>query len=205
MFSGKTEFLIDDIIPRLRKYGKKELVILKPEIDKRSGVGKIKAKLGKTANEKTMDAIDVPHNDMGRILKTIYDEEKKRNIKFNVIAFDEVQFFSEIQFYRLTKQLLGDGYDVIVVGLERDFRDEPFGPIPYLKIIRDFELEVTNLDSRTYCMKCSKAGARYPQRLIDGKPASYHSPQVQVGGSESYEARCADCHEVPAKPRIEPN
>jgi thymidine kinase len=39
-----------------------------------------------------------------------------------------------------------------------------------------------------------------PQRLIDGHPAPYDSPEVMVGGAECYEARCLDCHEVPGKP-----
>jgi thymidine kinase len=33
--------------------------------------------------------------------------------------------------------------------------------------------------------------------LIDGKPAYYDDPVVQVGGSEAYEARCREHHEVP--------
>ena len=32
---------------------------------------------------------------------------------------------------------------------------------------------------------------------IDGKPAAYDSPIVMVGGAESYEARCRNCHKVP--------
>jgi thymidine kinase len=33
--------------------------------------------------------------------------------------------------------------------------------------------------------------------LIDGRPAAYDDPIILVGGSESYEARCRHCHEVP--------
>jgi len=35
---------------------------------------------------------------------------------------------------------------------------------------------------------------------IDGRPATYDSAEVMVGGAEYYEARCADCHEIPGKP-----
>ena len=33
--------------------------------------------------------------------------------------------------------------------------------------------------------------------VVDGRPAVYESPTILVGGSESYEARCRHCHDVP--------
>ena len=55
---------------------------------------------------------------------------------------------------------------------------------------------------RAVCMRCKdpRVTAVLPQRLLDGLPASYDSPEVMVGGTECYEARCLDCHEVPGKP-----
>jgi thymidine kinase len=35
------------------------------------------------------------------------------------------------------------------------------------------------------------------QRLVDGRPAPYSAPTIMVGGTESYEARCRRCHQVP--------
>ena len=46
------------------------------------------------------------------------------------------------------------------------------------------------------CMCCGEDACRN-QRLIDGRPALYDSPTIMVGGSETYEARCRACHEVP--------
>ena len=46
------------------------------------------------------------------------------------------------------------------------------------------------------CVVCGDLATRN-QRLIDGKPAPAEGPTIQVGGSESYEARCRKCHEVP--------
>ncbi|HEX6642971.1 MAG TPA: thymidine kinase, partial [Thermoanaerobaculia bacterium] len=37
--------------------------------------------------------------------------------------------------------------------------------------------------------------------LIDGQPAPAEGPVIQVGGLESYEARCRRCHEVPSVDR----
>ena len=205
MFSGKTEFLIEDMIPRLEKYAKKKVLLLKPVADTRSGTGKIKTKPGKRPEEKTMDAIEVPTDSMSRILGVIKAEEEKAKAKLDVLVFDETQFFESLGFYRLIKQLLHNGYDIVAVGLERDFRDDPFGPIPYLKIIKDCVITIIDLDSRTYCMKCGRPMAHYPQRLLNGKPAHYNSPQVFVGGAESYEARCIKCHKVPGRLRIKPS
>jgi thymidine kinase len=49
------------------------------------------------------------------------------------------------------------------------------------------------------CVVCGASASR-TQRLIDGRPARYDDPIILVGGSESYEARCRRCHEVPGKP-----
>ncbi|MDH5198667.1 MAG: thymidine kinase, partial [Gemmatimonadota bacterium] len=43
---------------------------------------------------------------------------------------------------------------------------------------------------------CGESACRN-QRLVNGRAAVYESPTIVVGGSESYEARCRHCHEVP--------
>jgi thymidine kinase len=84
-----------------------------------------------------------------------------------------------------------------VAGLDRNFRGEPFGSMPDLLACAD---EVVKL--RAVCMRCKdpRVTATLPQRLLNGRPAPYDSPEVMVGGAEAYEARCLDCHEVPGKP-----
>jgi thymidine kinase len=54
--------------------------------------------------------------------------------------------------------------------------------------------EVTKLQA--ICVECGAPASR-TQRLIDGRPATYDDPIILVGGSESYEARCRRCHQVP--------
>jgi thymidine kinase len=54
--------------------------------------------------------------------------------------------------------------------------------------------EVTKL--RAICVVCGELACRN-QRLVDGQPAPWNAPVIQVGGSESYEARCRHCHQVP--------
>jgi len=70
------------------------------------------------------------------------------------------------------------GYDVMVSGLELDFRGMPFGEMLDLSwLVRAYAGNVTELVA--YC-SCG-AKALYPQRLVDGKPAHYSSPIIMAG------------------------
>ena len=106
-----------------------------------------------------------------------------------VVAIDEVQFFDEPVF-DLCRELASYGVRVIVAGLNMDFRGEPFGVMPKLMACAR---TVDILDA--ICDEC-KGPATMTQRLIDGQPACYDDPIILVAGSDSYEARCADCHKV---------
>jgi thymidine kinase len=87
------------------------------------------------------------------------------------------------------------GVRVIVAGTDMDFRGEPFGPMPELLAIAE---RVDKLHA--ICVVCGDLATRN-QRLIGGQPAPAEGPTIQVGGAESYEARCRRCHEVPARTR----
>lgn len=192
MFSSKTTELMNRI-DVMRKYGRKEVLILKPSIDTRSGPGKIKNFHGKS-----MDAIEVPTNDAHHIISAVYEASIASTKHIDVIAIDEVQFFPlKSYIYLAIDRLLNDGHDVICAGLRLDFRGEPFGSTLSLVGLCEGMHNVTLLNS--FCAKCGKP-AHLPQRLIDGEPAPYCSDQVQVGGKESYEARCNECHKLPGKP-----
>ncbi len=73
-----------------------------------------------------------------------------------------------------------------------DFRGEPFGPVGELLAVAE---RIDKLHA--ICVVCGDLATRN-QRLIDGMPAPAEGPTIQVGGSESYEARCRRCHEVPS-------
>jgi thymidine kinase len=104
-----------------------------------------------------------------------------------------VQFF-DWQIAEVCDHLADQGKRVIVAGLDQDFRGEPFGPMPLLLAMAE---QVDKLHA--ICVVCGAPATR-TQRLIDGRPARYDDPIILVGGSESYEARCRHCHEVPGKP-----
>ena len=192
MFGNKTGRLMLEI-ETLRQFGRKRILIFKPDIDTRSDKGFIKDYHGKT-----MDAIEVPARDPWQALKIVRQRESEAGSRFHMIAFDEVQFFpTDSNLFLVIDELLDRGYDVIAAGLALDFKREPFGSTLLL-----FGLCTSGHDCmwlNPLCAQCGKPAA-LPQRIINGKPAPYDAPQVQVGGKETYEPRCYNCHELPGRP-----
>jgi thymidine kinase len=113
------------------------------------------------------------------------------NIK--AVAIDEVSFYDE-GIVNTVMSLLENGIDVVVAGLDKDFRGRPFGSIGDLMALA---IEVRK--RYTICMKCKKAMGTMTQRLMeDGlTPASFNSQLIAVDGKDiyKYECRCKDCHE----------
>lgn len=107
-----------------------------------------------------------------------------------VVAIDEAQFLDD-GVVAVVNALADRGVRVIVAGTDMDFRGEPFGPIPQLLAIAE---KIDKLHA--ICVVCGDLATRN-QRLIDGQPAPAEGPTIQVGGAESYEARCRKCHAVP--------
>jgi thymidine kinase len=179
MFSGKTEELLRRI--RRAEIARKKVQLFKPTIDNRYGLVRVASHDG-LARE---DAIVVCNAE---------DVLRRLEVDTEVVAVDEVQFFDQ-SIADVCDHLADRGLRVIVAGLDQDFRGEPFGPMPLLLARAE---RVDKLHA--ICVACGASASR-TQRLIDGRPARYDDPVILVGGSESYEARCRNCHEVPGKPR----
>ncbi len=113
----------------------------------------------------------------------------------DVVAIDEVQCFDH-DVVEICDYLADQGKRVIVAGLDKDFRGEPFGIMPDLLTKAEFVTKLTAV-----CAKCG-APATQTQRLIDGKPASFNDPIVLVGSTDHYEPRCRHCHRVIDKPNL---
>jgi len=86
--------------------------------------------------------------------------------------------------------LANNGKHVIVSGLNLDFKGEPFETMIELIAKADKIHYLTSV-----CAVCGNEATR-TQRLIDGLPASYNSPQIMIGERELYEPRCRKCHIV---------
>ncbi len=176
MFSGKTEELIRRV--RRAKIARQMVQVFKPAIDTRY----------------TMEAV-TSHNGLGVDavpVQSAAEIERQIRPETTVVAIDEVQFFGW-EVTDLCQKLADRGVRVIAAGLDMDFRGEPFGPMPVLMAQAE---SVEKLQA--ICVVCGNPASR-TQRLINGQPAAYDDPVILVGGSESYEARCRKCHQVPRR------
>jgi thymidine kinase len=179
MFAGKTEELIRRI--KVLEFAKKNILVFKPAIDNRYSETKV-----------------VSHG--GSSVESIIVKEPKDILDYvkddtDVIAVDEVQFFSE-DIVAVCDYLAKQGKRVMCAGLDTDFRGEPFGVMPKLITTAEFVTKLTAV-----CMICGAPATR-TQRLVNGQPASFYDPIIMVGAAESYEARCRHCHVVKDKPQL---
>lgn len=177
MFSGKTE----NLMMRLKRaeYAKKNVVTIKHEIDNRKSYSCIVSHNGVERKAKLIDPCESGLNSLKHFIHEDVD----------VIGIDEIQFFPE-GVIPIILEMVEAGKRVIVVGLDMNFRTEPFGILPTLMSLAD---EVTKL--RAICVVCGN-DANFTQRLLNGSPANYDDPTILVGGDECYEARCRQCHSI---------
>ncbi len=180
MYAGKTEELLRRI--RRLEYAKKTVVVFKPKLDNRYSEGEV-----------------VSHNN--ERIRSINISNPKDIMKYvdplpYAIAIDEVQFLGP-EVISICEELAYKGVRVIVAGLDKDFRGEPFGIMPELLARAEY---VTKLQA--ICQVCGAPATR-TQRIINGKPAKYTDPVILVGAKEHYEARCRHCHVVEGRPTYE--
>ena len=176
MFAGKSEELIRRI--RTLKYAKKNIVCFKPSIDDRYSETSIASHAGGRYKAYPVQTIEQ--------IKSHVDKD------VDVVAIDEIQFFGD-DILPIIDEFANNGIRVMCAGLDMDFRGEPFGIMPKLLAEAEFVTKLT-----ASCKVCGEAATR-TQRIINGNPAYYEDPVVQVGASECYEARCRHHHQVPHK------
>lgn len=181
MFSGKSEELMRRV--RRATLAKKNVQVFKSHLDERyGGIGTIGSHDGGKVTA-------VPISNSVELAERVRPDAE-------VIAVDEVQFLDH-GVVEVASALADRGVRVILAGTDMDFRGRTFGPMGDLLAIAEM---VTKLHA--ICVKCGSLATRN-QRLIDGEPAPAEGPTIQVGGLESYEARCRMCHEVPSIDRAQ--
>ena len=173
MFSGKTE----ELIRRLRRalYARRRVQVFKHALDTRSELTEIRTHNGALHEAGAAST-------SGELLERVEPSTE-------VVAIEEAQFFDR-GIVAACRRLADSGHEVIVAGLDMDFRGRPCGPMPALLAEAD---EVVKL--RAICARCGRDASR-SQRLIDGRPAPASAPTILIGAQETYEARCRHCHEV---------
>lgn len=103
-----------------------------------------------------------------------------------VVGIDEAHFFG-VELAGAVLRLRDEGRRVLVAGVDRDHRGEPFEPFASLRPVAEEVLRLT-----APCAVCGRP-AVHSQRLIAA------ADRIVVGGAESYEPRCERCFE-PARP-----
>jgi thymidine kinase len=177
MYSGKTEELIRRA--RRARIAKLKVQMFKPAIDVRYTLEKVQSHNG-------LDFEAVP-------VASAHELEECIDSDTQVVAIDEVQFFDS-EIVAVVLRLASKGIQVLLAGLDRDFRGEPFGEMPRLLTYAEDCVKL-----HAICMVCGEE-ASYTQRIVNGIPANYNEPIIKIGAQESYEARCRAHHEVPGKP-----
>lgn len=176
MFSGKSE----ELLRRVRRalIARKNVQVFKSHLDDRySGVHLVSSHDGRKLEAR-------PISESRQIAEFVEDD-------VDVVAIDEAQFLDD-GVVDVANDLADRGIRVIISGTDMDFRGRPFGPIGALLAVAE---RIDKLHA--ICVICGELATRN-QRLIDGLPAPAEGPTIQVGGAESYEARCRRHHQVPS-------
>lgn len=165
---------------------------------------------GLEGNDKTVIAAqpDVDRSDVprGRYLSRSGVEKKVVSFKSkaqiekifadnDVVIVDEFHFIPhEIQSYFLkeAEDFVDRGGWVIVVGIVFTSQGAEFVLPALMKERADFVFEMTST-----CQKCGQRGARYNQRLVDGRPTAAVDPELwEPSERVVYEPRCGECQVV---------
>jgi thymidine kinase len=178
MFAGKTE----ELIRRARRalHAKKSVQVFKPSLDDRYDEAMVVTHWGRKHE--------------GIPVRSVSELRAKLDPTTQVVLIEEAQFFDQ-SLVDFVVALADAGKEVVLAGLDQDFRREPFGPMPQLLAVAD---EVVKL--RAICVQCGRE-ASHTYRSVNGKPAAKDDPIILIGANETYEARCRVCHRLAGERR----
>lgn len=189
MYSGKTLLLLHKIAAA--ESTKRNVEVFKPKVDTRFG-SYVQTRLGGKHEAISVDTM----------YEIVYRVEAME-IKPDLVAIDEVQFFSDDNNVSVKDGVLylaEHGIEVAISGLPLDYRGEPFGHMGELITLATIHQKTNASCTQTInngTGRMCSADAQCTQRLIDGEAASYYDQTVIIDqpGSKSevtYTARCAD-------------
>ncbi len=181
MFSGKSEELIR--ILRRHEIANKKILVIKPAQDSRTQ-NEIAARHkpnGTTDFQKFTSFPAHAVKDRADVVQLIEAHQPE------VLALDEAQFFEGWIVDTVTdllKEKSGQDFIILAAGLDLNFKNEPFGPMPELMALADDVKKLTAI-----CFVC-RAPAMLTCRIRGSKN------EVQVGDADSYQATCRACHTI---------
>ena len=144
---------------------------------KRANFARQRVEIFKPALDTRYSEADVVSHDNNSIPSTPVDTSASIllfSFEIDVVGIDEAQFF-----------------DVIVAGLDMDYKGIPFGPIPALCAIAD---EVTKVHA--ICVRCGEL-AYISHRTVP------NDKRVLLGEKEEYEPLCRHCYQKALKEEAE--
>lgn len=160
MFAGKTSHIIASVT------GRTDTIVFKPAMDVRYSTNEVVTHTGQS-----VPAVPV------RLPDDLVASEAHK-----LICLDEIQFFCEPYYggdiVRAVKVLLRAGRDVLVTGLDTDWRGDPFPVTASLSAMAD---EVVKLKAR--CSVCQQPASKTHKKTRQGQV-------VELGNDDVYEARC---------------
>lgn len=157
--------------------GNKNVVVLSPQIDSRTAGESIESR-----NGSKVTAFRVYSS------KLITSFISKNT---DIVFIDEVHMWDE-DIVREVCRLIDSKIDVVCAGLDMNYMSAPFDVVARLLALAD---EVEKLTS--VCEKCGSDEGRRTARYINGKPASFNSPEIIVDGSNTsviYKTFCNKCY-----------
>ena len=190
MRSNKTAELLRRADMR-RQYAGQCVMVLKPSDDTKGGPGMVESRNPRGHGK--MKALEFKSQDPWEVVPVIAAKEKDIGKRVECIAIDEGQFVEGL--FVFARWLLDRNHDVLIAGLDLDFRALPFGEMLNLScFVGAYGACITE------CMADCACGNRafYSQRLIEGQPAPYDSPIKMPG--DSYEPRCGEHFVLPGRP-----
>jgi thymidine kinase len=171
MFAGKSSRLAHEVRRRVM-FGHGRALVVAPKIDTRwpfsthDGVA-----LAKTTG------VDVNVVETDWSVRSMAPAAREMDL----VAIDEGQFFLEPPLLSAVANLRMHDVDVMVAGLDTDFKGRPFGVMSALLAVADTVVKLTAV-----CVPCGAPATRSYRKIHD-------TSTVLLGGAEAYEARCYAC------------
>ena len=169
MFAGKSEELLRRV--RRARIAGLEVEVVSHALDDRRGEGLVSSHSG----------LSVPSRSVPDVAALVAGVQG-RNL--DLVAIDEAQFFGT-DLVHAVGELVSGGVTVIAAGLCVTFDGRPFEPLPALMAVAEDVLKLTAV-----CAVCGEDAAFHQRIAADATGDPRIPTPAQVGGIESYQARC---------------
>ena len=169
MFAGKSEELLRRV--RRARIAGLTVEVVSHSLDDRRGDGQVSSHSG----------LSVPSRSVPDVEALVASVQGRG---LDLVAIDEAQFFGP-GLTAAVDALVKGGVGVVASGLCVTFDGRPFEPLPSLMAIADDVLKLTAV-----CAVCGEDAAFHQRLVATGAGDPLTPTSDQVGGIESYQARC---------------